>query len=172
MVLNPSHFEGELTIAQRGEYAPSSFAFTSELDWYVRKYEPIFYRAVIGEKLYQKMIDGMTPDDDEPNVWNKLAKRTALLAAAFVWYNYMLDINTQTTGSGEVMPEFISGTRKSSQEKWIRIKNKLVESLGHFAEWIYYELHIYTDFNPDKDLFKELFLDDKDKLIIENLYGI
>jgi len=149
MVLKPSHFVGELTIAQSGIHTPSEFAFTEELQWYVDKYEPIIYRILIGEKLYRLMIDGMTeviiPDENneseviepiEPNKWDILASHTVKIAAAFVWYHYMLDNNTQTTGSGEIVPLMESGTKKSAQPKMVRVWNQIVDSIYPAAKWI------------------------------------
>jgi len=171
MVLNPSHFVGELTIAQSGMHTASKFAFTEELQWYVDKYEPIFYRAIIGETLYRLMLSGMTvavaPDKNEEsesaevtepaesevaepevselvepvkvveaNKWDILASKTVKLAAAFVWYHYMLDNNTQTTGSGEVMSLMQSGVKKSAQPKMIRVWNELVDTIYPVIVWI------------------------------------
>jgi hypothetical protein len=184
MILNPSYFEGELTIAQAGEHTPSGFALNSELQWYVNEYEPVFYRATIGETLYRQMIDGTEETEsaseaeadmtepEEPNKWLELVNHTAKYAAMFVWIYYMKDLNTITSGSGQTVPEYESGFRKSPQPKMVNIWNKMMDNLFPMTQWVCDRKDDYPEFAPDEDLFRKCFMNKKGELIYENLYGI
>jgi hypothetical protein len=166
MILNPSYFEGELTIAQ----AVSEFAETTALQWFINKYEPVFYRAVIGEKLYRQMIDGTGDadnDSEESLKWLELADKTAPLAAMFVYYFYTKNNNTQTTGTGEFASLSESGERKSPWTKRMDVWNEMVDSIEGVTQWICDSENDYQDFAPDVELFLKYRLSTH-----ENLFGI
>jgi len=165
MILKPSHFEGELTIGQ----AASEFATTNALQWFINKYEPIFYHAIIGETLYIELVDNTEDEDEaaEPTEWDELKQRTEQLAAAFVWYFYTMDTNTSPTGCGEVSPMFESAVKKSAWPKMVKIWNELVDNMERVTNWVYQNRTKYTNFAPDIDLFMEYGMNRH-----ENLYGI
>ena len=186
MILNPSYFEGEIAIAQAGTHTASEFALNSELQWYVDKYEPIFYQATIGQVLYKQMLEGRTipivKEEDsedttdseteelptEPNKWDMLVEQTAKHAASFVWCKYMERIQTQTSGSGEVHPLFESGHKKSAYPIIKDVWNELLVSIHSMAQWIYDRENDYPLFSPDKALFIQVFINEG----IKNLYGL
>ena len=62
MILKPTIFVGELAIGR------DDSAFVDEnLQWYIDKYEPLFYRATIGERLYNEFVDGLKSMDSTEN---------------------------------------------------------------------------------------------------------
>ena len=153
MILNPSYFEGELTIGQVGEAVDDDFALSEAANVFVKKYEPIFYRATIGETLYRQILDGIEPSSEPPpeqQKWLALAERTAPYAAMFVWFYYMQNSATQTSGVNEIE----GATPKPSQLKMARVWNEIVDNIVGMAQWICDRADDYPDFAPDIDLFR------------------
>ena len=185
-ILKPHHFVGELTIGQ----AVSEFAFTNDLQWYIDKYEPVFFRALCGIDLYQQMLFGMTPEPEEtdeppeteeesggesepvePNEWDRLAEVVLPYLTMFVWYKYNIDNHTHPAGLGEVSQRFESAEKKSNQVKMVRVWNELIDHFVGLAQWIVDREEEYPDFDPDVQLaiYHRLVVEETER---ENLYGI
>ena len=168
MLLTPSNFVGELTIGQLA----SPFVETN-LQWFIDKYEPIFYHAVIGEPLYLKMVEGL-PDGDElteNKKWHDLKDRTIQYAAAFVWFHYVNNLMTATMGSGEFEIHAESATRKSPWAKMVHVWNEMSDAvkikgtvLSPMLFWVHSN---YAEFVPDLTLYDKYGLGRH-----ENLFGI
>ena len=90
------------------------------------------------------MLDGIT----DP-VWTALAERTAPFAAMFVWFYYMQNSVSQTSGVNELD----SATPKPSKLKMARVWNEIVDNIVGMAQWICDRADDYPDFAPDMDLF-------------------
>ena len=161
MLLNTSYFEGEITIGQASE-----FAVSHELQWYIDKYEPIFFHAAIGEILYQELAESMqaeTPDEK----WTLLNDQITKYAAKFVWCKYVEDGNTVHAGIGVVQINSESATNKSAQPKFVRVWNEIVDNIPKVADWIINHGDVYETFDPDMNLYFENGLHRH-----ENLYAI
>ena len=152
MILNPSHFEGELAIGQVGQFLEDDFAFSEAINVFVKKYEPIFYRATMGETLYRQILDGIEPSsapEPEQQKWLALAERTAPYAAMFVWFYYMQNSVSQTSG----VDGLNSSTPKPSKLKMARVWNEIVDNIVGMTQWVCDREDEYPGFAPDMDLF-------------------
>jgi len=127
MILKPHHFVGELTIGQ----AASEFAFTNELLWYVEKYEPIFFRALMGYEMYGQMLQGMTP---EPDNTSDVVNDEPVI---------------EPDGSEESTPDNESGGESETPEPEPNKWDKLVKvSLPYLTMFVWYKYQMDNNTQP------------------------
>ena len=130
-VLNPEYFVGELTVAQ----AVSEFAASNSLQWFIDKYEPLFYKATIGLTNYQQMLEEAKTSE----------QKTAPYAAMFVYYHYMLDLTIPTPANEEFNILLKKSTAGAIKRKLVMIWNEIVDNIYCLPE-------------QDKELFEKLEL--------------
>ena len=121
MLLNPSFFEGELTIAQAGAHTASEKAFEGELAVYVRKYERIFYEAIMGQSLYHQMLKGLG--------FEPVPDGTLQVKPGYIWL--------QREGQVDIVT--VTLNYEVSDDKWKELARKTIREAAKFV-WYYYML--------------------------------
>ena len=150
MILTPSIFEGELAIGQN--FSPS---VEKNVEWFIKKYEPMYCHAVIGEKLYDELLDNLTPDPSpqESGDWDTLKDKLAYSCACFVYFHYMMNMITGTMGAGEFATNAENSERVSPWPKMVRRWNEMVDETPGIMKWIENNSDMYPEYSPDMKLY-------------------
>jgi len=105
-------------------------------------------------------------------IWSELAENTAKVAAKFVWCYYTLDRSTDNSGIGEVGLLVNSASRKSPQDKFVRVWNEMLWDIKIILKWINDNRDNYPDFQSDEELFGRYFANGENNVREENIFGI
>lgn len=118
------------------------------LQYFIRKYEPMFLRQALGEALYGAFSNGL---EEEPISvgWGNLKARLVLEdgdfkyspIAAYVYYWYMRDQATVTTGVGEAVPNTDNAQRASAMQKMVSAWNEMCYEVA--------SLHTFLNASPE-----------------------
>ena len=167
MILSPSIFEGEISIGQ--QFSPS---VDRNVEWFINEYEPKYCSAVIGEKLYGELIDGLHIDDENSEIqieerWLTLKEKLTSTCARYVYFHYMKNMVTGTMGSGEYATMAENSERKSPWLKMVSAWNKMVDETPGIRKWIDKKSDVYPDYLPNLKLYVELGISR-----YENMWGV
>lgn len=157
MIINPTYFAGDLTIPQL-----SQPAVQNTLSWFINEYEPKFLNDLLGYQLYSDYtagITGATPaaiwtelrDGKEyTNKFGRLDKWKGLSftlngvkkspIANYIYYWYLRNEATTTTGGGEVasnvaMPASPAGKMTRAWNQMVDWNRELVEFMNGNANY-------------------------------------
>jgi hypothetical protein len=150
-LIDKTYFVGERMIPNTDQPA-----VLERLNWFITKYESELLRALLGYQLYEEMKAGLVADPilgkwislrdgDEYTVdgvlykWDGLQSATTFqsMIADYVYYWWMRDSATQTTGVGETIPGAENAVRVSPADKMCYAWNEMVakaQALYHFLE--------------------------------------
>lgn len=156
-LIDISYFIGERQIANS-----NTPAVGERLNWFIAKYETQFLKLLLGDSLYAEFVAGLLVDpvetqwadlrdgasyvyDDRTYLYSGLRDATAKRSpiADYVYYHYLRDAATQSTGIGEVKTKGENSTATNSMQKQVRAWNDMAvwvrESAiylnGVFNEW-------------------------------------
>jgi hypothetical protein len=123
-LIDKTYFVGELDIANT-----SNASVEARLQWFIDKYEPEFLLALLGAALYANYIAGIvvTDPDPIPEQWIALQDVQGLkeAIACYVYFHYMRDRYTFSTGVGEVKPTAENATQENPSWKITRAWNEM-----------------------------------------------
>lgn len=121
MIIDASVFVGEISIA-----GTDSDVTSANLDAFIAKYEPKVLRMLLGPVLYGELVAGLA---DEPILekWSDLKSTVTPIIANYVYYWYIRDQVTQTTGVGNVKPSTENGNISGDGLKQVRAWNEMAE---------------------------------------------
>jgi hypothetical protein len=140
-----SFFYGNLQVAQLQQKSVAD-----SLQWFIDTYEPEFLQYLLGLQLYEAFIAGIEEDPidskwlflrDGGNFtgWNGYPKKWVGLnspIAAYVYYHYMRDLQTQTMGVGETRAASQNAIMASASEKICVAWNKMSEQVKILYEYL------------------------------------
>lgn len=139
-IITPTDFKGENIIGQI-ETQPVRANVQSFID----KYETKFLKELLGLTLYQEFIDGITPVEILPTTvpptyepidpkWISLRDETDLktMIVDYVYYWYMRNSTTFTSGTSEVKAKNSNSTPVNSIDKQVRAWNEMVRMVRLF----------------------------------------
>lgn len=167
--LEDTYFRGELLIPNLHTFSgPSAVnnviaAQQKLLDIFISKYEKKFLTELLGYDLYEKFVKE-THESDIKDVlpeWkmlkNKLfnSKEWISPAANYVYYWYMANNMSSTSGIGEVRALTNNAELTSPIPKMIKAWNEMVDMNKEFEMWIVNN-NVYDYRHIDSDLFYKL----------------
>ena len=129
-IVSSSDFQGEITIGQLEHRDVKA-----NLNLFIEKYEPEFLDMLLGENLAEKLKDGLaevTPDAK----WSTLADKVRLACANYIYFHYMRDDVTSSTGAGEVIEQTDNAKRTTPHMKLVRAWNEMVKKNIALDYWI------------------------------------
>lgn len=165
--LEATYFRGELLIPNLNAFAGSSAvnnviaAQQKLLDIFISKYEKKFLTELLGRDLYEKLVEETCNTANILPQWetlkNKLFNENEWIspAANYVYYWYMLNGASSTSGVGEVRTLANNAELTSPLPKMIRAWNEMVDMNKEFEEWITCN-NVYGYKHTDSDLFYKL----------------
>lgn len=121
MIIDASVFVGEISIA--GTDSPVTSA---NLDAFIAKYEPKVLKMLLGTALYEELLVGLA-EDPIPSKWSDLKTTVTPIVANYVYYWYIRDQVTRTTGVGNVKPKTENGSVSGDGLKQVRAWNEMAE---------------------------------------------
>lgn len=139
-IITYTDFQGEQTIAET-----SNEGVRENLQWFIDEYEPEFLRALLGDVLAKEFVTGLVPVPVEPPTdpvtylpidpkWIALRDETDLkrMIVCYVYYWYMDNAATLTSGTGEVKPKNENSKSVSNWDKQVKAWNKMVKMVRLF----------------------------------------
>ena len=150
MFLDYTYFEGGLYIPNlkyndsEGVGAIIQAVNEQSLDWYIEKYEIEFLEGLLGETLYNKMVEGVDESENEGNIWNRLRDKIFINtgsgkyspAANYVYFYAMREMQTQTSSQGEVRGKQDYATVKSAHGKLVNAWNDMVDMSQKIRKYV------------------------------------
>lgn len=145
MLINEEYFKGEIVIPnlKSSGNAASRFVANSNvelLNYFIAKYERKFLVELLGVKLCNEFIAGLT--GDVSGKWEELKNILVdeqvheSIIANYVYYWFMRNNVTTTTGVGEVETETDNSTRVSPSLKMVSAWNEMVDGVKSVAGWL------------------------------------
>lgn len=132
-IITPADFKAQNAIAQRE--LPHVAALIQE---FIDKYEPMFLKKLLGLTLYDQFVTGLIPIPVEPptdpvtyepipEIWLALRDDMDLkpMIVNYVYFWYMENANTSTTGSSEVKAKNENSVPVSNWDKRVRAWNEM-----------------------------------------------
>lgn len=141
-LIDKTYFTGELDIPDTG-----NANVEARLNSFINKYEPKFLTLLLGAALYGDYKTAKAAATEEAPlaaIWTDLEALVKSLLAGYVYYWYMRDAATKTTGVGEVKPAVENGAVVDSMAKQVRAWNEMAEGIrdlydmldaGAYASW-------------------------------------
>lgn len=132
-IITYTDFKGEQNIA-----GLSNKGTQESLQLFIDEYEPKFLKSLLGNALAEEFITGLAGSGDpvviDP-VWVSLRDMPALktMLVCYVYYWYVRDAVTLTTGTGETKPANENSTVVSSVNKQVKAWNKMVDLAREFT---------------------------------------
>lgn len=146
-LIDHTFFVGELNIPNT--HRPD---VQERLLWFIKKYEPEFLNAVLGAPLYAAFQTGIAAAEPEA-VWTVL--KNALMhvdgdfkyspIANYVYYWYMRDQATITTGVGEAKPNVDHAAPAESAQKMVRAWNEMSAQVTSLHTLLNQSASLYPD---------------------------
>jgi hypothetical protein len=136
MIVDFDIFQGEINIGQL-----ESPGVQATVKLFIEKYEPVFLREQLGDKLAAKLIDGLSQQPTEEK-WNILANMFKYPAAKYIYCKYMRNETTETSGQGAVQTQADTAIRVSPWDKIVRAWNEMVDD----TQYLSHKLHNSTIF--------------------------
>lgn len=134
-----------------------------QLDIFICKYEKQFLIKLLGNNLYEKFFKEMSRNNIKsiPEEWiilkNKLFNCSEWIspAANYVYYWYLGNDMSSTSGVGEVRVMANNATLVSSLPKMIKAWNEMVDMNVEFEKWVW-DNNVYGYKHIPSDLFCKL----------------
>lgn len=154
MLIDRTYFVGELNIPNSEQPVVES-----RLNSFIAKYETKFLCDVLGNGLYKLFRTGLTLDPIDArwlnlkngvDDWNGLIyteggyKRSPI--ANFVYFHWMRDALTQSTGSGEMRPTIEGGSKTSINWKQVTAWNDMCEQVESLYTFLSSDLVTYPEY--------------------------
>lgn len=106
-------------------------------------YEPEFLTKLLGIDLYNLFNaglvfneDGTLDTDDTPEIWVNLLNQIGGAIANYIYYNWNVDTNTQTSGIGQTKANSDNAAVASPIFKMVKAWNKMVETVWQVYQFI------------------------------------
>lgn len=160
MILDGTYFQGELYLPMiknneevEGLAEMIQSIGENNLDWYIAKYETKFLVNVLGEKLYESFITGLSTSPILPK-WIALKNSLFIVgekfsyspAANYVYFYVTTNGRTSTTLKGEVVEEQSYAKNVTNGDKLVKPWNEMCRQISTF----------YRDFLfPNWDIYKD-----------------
>lgn len=129
-ILTPNSFNGgEQNIADI-----SNQGVQENLQLFIDEYEVVFLNQLLGEALTSEFLSGLQ-EDPIPQKWADLKSNSDLLTMlkCFVYYWYIRNKVSVTTGTGEVKPKNENSSIVNAGNKMCRSWNKMVSKARSFT---------------------------------------
>ena len=124
-IVQPSDFEGKYTLANTSE------AYIDALiQLAIDEYEPTMLTDLLGAELYADFIAGLAQDPVLPK-WTALQAKVFKSILCYVYYMYMRDNATSTTGNGETNAKTANAEQTTPIDKMMDRWNEGVK--GNYA---------------------------------------
>lgn len=139
MQIDATYFIGEINIPNVDQ--PSVL---ENLNLFIKKYEKRFLILLLGDTVYDDFINGLS-EDPIPVKWSELRDRLINSEdkespiANYVYYWYMRDQSTTSTGIGETKPNAENASIVRSSDKQVRGWNEM-------SDWICINRAWFNDF--------------------------
>ena len=162
--LTTEYFVGDLIIPNLVDASASGDIIT-DLKRYIVKYEPEFLRYLLGTKLYDEFLDGMsaeTPDIKWTTLKDQIFQKTEITvgpdttedyylspAANYVWFFHQRSKQTFATNVGEQSAKPQNSVMAISNNKLLSNWNAMAQMVVEFRTWIALHLDDYPDYQGD-----------------------
>lgn len=131
--------------ADRAIAGLSSVNVNARLQAFIEKHEPKFLRDLFGEGLYRAYQAGLATDP-VPARWTALQSEALKEAiASYVYYWWLRDRETLTTGIGEVKPQAENSTPASSMGKQVQAWNEMTELVSDIYDALDGDAYTYPE---------------------------
>lgn len=159
MLVTDKYFKGELLIPNLesnglGISGSICLANIQTLDDLINKYEPLFLTKLLGNTLCDEFLKGI--GEPEPLTKWQLLKEMLVNEdkhlspiANYVYYWFMRNEATKTTGVGETVGQANNAAIVSADAKMIRAWNEMTDSLTAIVSFLDAHRADYPDFCPD-----------------------
>lgn len=159
MLIDKSYFTGEIVIPNlescgAGISQSISNANSELLNKFIMKYEYLFLTKLLGGTLCGEFMRGVGAEDVEDR-WialkNMIVHDTAKVSpiANYVYYWYLRNEETKTTGIGEVVGQANNAVVIGSCTKLSRAWNEMVDYLTGIISFVDTNRSVYQNFCPD-----------------------
>jgi hypothetical protein len=146
MIVQVSDFQGKYTLANTTE------SYVDEIiQLAIDEYEPELLEELLGSVLYQSLIEGLE-DDPVEQKWADLATKVKKSIMCYVYWFYIRDNSTFTTGTGEVRPSNQNSDVVSPNTKTYDRWNEMVKNNFEVIKFIRENPGDYPTVQDDTDL--------------------
>jgi len=162
-IVQVSDFKGEINIANT-----SDMFVAQNVQWFIDKYEPIYFTQLLGADLYLLLKNGLL-EDPILTKWTELVANIKG-AANFIYCKYIKNEFSQTVGTGEVKTKGANSYPYNPNVKIARAWNEMLdyslESIkyindnpvdygGYYIENFYY-MEWYNTYCDRPEIFKRM----------------
>jgi len=146
-----------------------------KVEWYIKKYEPVYLKAVLGYDLYKAFIDGtqVNPEqrfldlldggDYEGGHWIGFKNDEKISPLAnYVFTKFYIENQYLFMPVGDVSMNVENSQRSTSRIKLVQIWNEMVDYNMDLYYYIFENLDIYPEFGNQNPVFFSL----------DNIYGV
>lgn len=151
-LIDESFFIGEIVVAQTDQVEVSE-----NLQVFIKKYQREFLTLLLGQTVYDQFIaELIKPDADIAQKWKDLYNKLIFVdglykgspIANYVYYFYMRNNVTQTTGIGEGKGKAENATIGINNDKMVRAWNEMSEYSKITIEWFrnFYKANYFTGY--------------------------
>lgn len=140
MILQPSDFQVDRTIGQ----IEQPYVEQAVID-FIGKYEKRFFATMIGDDLYSELNAGIEEDPINEK-WLILIDKLKMAAVDYVYFYYMKNDYSTTSGIGENVPLSENAVHTTHREKMIAAWNEMVELNRDFVKWMGGNIATYPEY--------------------------
>lgn len=151
-LIDKTYFSGDIHLVGIDNEGIVGTAANTELSAFIAEYEHIYLLDVLGETLYTAFIAGLAqvvPETKWINLKNKFVdkvKKTSPIAD-FVFFHLINSKVTQSTQTGEVIPNVQNSVSASNLNKIVEPFNRSVLAGYRIIVWIKNNLADYPEFD-------------------------
>jgi hypothetical protein len=123
MIVDFDIFEGEIEIGQL-----ESPTVQGSVKWFIERYEPVFLREQLGDKLYAEFTEGLS-QEPVAEKWINLKDIIRYPAAEYIYSKYMCNESAETSGIGTVQTDADTAVRVSPWGKIVHAWNDMIDAM-------------------------------------------
>lgn len=129
-LVTPADFIGEQNIPNTDEETTAG-----KLQWFIDEYEPQLLEVLLGSVLYADYLAGVLIDP-LPQKWADLQQMVKRPIVCYVYYYFMNDNITYTSGQGASKPKSENAVGVQSWDKMVKAWNTMVNKNKKVREFI------------------------------------